>query len=188
VLEETATAAGSAAGSPSPPTGNSLLDAAIRNDMYSKGCICKIKSFKNVFNEMTPAGKPKLFTVYVIEVAPTAPGSSPWTVERRYNEFLQLHTDLKQTSAGRFLRLPGKRYVTLLKRNLEKSFVERRRRDLDAYLSVVLSVKVRCCCRRISFRPLHVRFVYPVHRLQYLQSASPPSQHTSNKHKLCALL
>ncbi|XP_030827981.1 nischarin [Strongylocentrotus purpuratus] len=71
-------------------------------------------------------------TVYTIQVCVD---DCQWTVQHRYSEFNDLHEKL--VSLGRVERslLPPKRLLG----NMSKSFIERRQRDLEAYLQKVIS-------------------------------------------------
>lgn len=73
---------------------------------------------------------------YLVEVQQLSPDetfSSGWVVARRYNEFLRMHSKLREEySVVRSLDFPGKRLVTSLSGN----FVDTRRQALEKYMHV----------------------------------------------------
>lgn len=79
-------------------------------------------------------GKP--ITRYLVEVQQLAEDGAfahGWVVARRYNEFFNLHHDLREKLASvRHLALPGKMLVTAM----SSSFVDSRRAGLEKYLQV----------------------------------------------------
>ncbi|XP_041459389.1 nischarin-like [Lytechinus variegatus] len=74
-------------------------------------------------------------TVYTIQVSVD---DCQWTVQHRYSEFHDLHEKL--VALGRVERslLPPKRILG----NMSKSFIEKRQRDLEAYLQKVSSSRI----------------------------------------------
>jgi sorting nexin-25 len=89
-----------------------------------------------IVNAATAEERGKSVVRYLIEVQQLAPDgsfASGWVVARRYNEFLAMHTKLKDRhSLVRGLDFPGKRLVTAL----SGSFVDTRRTSLEKYLQV----------------------------------------------------
>ncbi|TFK19973.1 structural protein MDM1 [Coprinopsis marcescibilis] len=67
--------------------------------------------------------------------------SSGWVVARRYNEFLSMHTKLRERYAlVRALDFPGKRLVA----SLAGSFLDNRKQALEKYLQGVIAIPVVC--------------------------------------------
>jgi sorting nexin-25 len=89
-----------------------------------------------IVNAATAEESGKSVVRYLIEVQQLAQDgtfASGWVVARRYNEFLAMHTRLKDKHAlVRNLEFPGKRLVTALSGN----FVDTRRTSLEKYLQV----------------------------------------------------
>ncbi|KAF9270672.1 hypothetical protein L218DRAFT_50386 [Marasmius fiardii PR-910] len=81
---------------------------------------------------------------YLVEVQQLAlDGSfaSGWVVARRYNEFLNMHTKLRDKyGLVRNLEFPGKRLVTALSGN----FVDTRRAALEKYLQNLIAIPIVC--------------------------------------------
>jgi len=87
---------------------------------------------------------------YLIEVQQLAQDgsfASGWVVARRYNEFLNMHTKLRERFAlVRNLDFPGKRLVT----TLSGSFLDSRKTALEKYLQVSTEyISVKSIYRRI---------------------------------------
>lgn len=80
-------------------------------------------------------GKPVVrYLVEVKQLAVDDTFASDWVVARRYNEFLLMHTKLREKySIVRGLDFPGKRLVTPLSGN----FVDTRRQALEKYMQVM---------------------------------------------------
>jgi sorting nexin-25 len=73
------------------------------------------------------------YLVEIQQLAPDGSFASGWVVARRYNEFLTMHTKLRERYAlVRNLDFPGKRLVTAL----SGSFVDTRKTALEKYLQV----------------------------------------------------
>ena len=68
---------------------------------------------------------------YVIEITV---GDCKWTIQRRYSEFHDLHEKLVALKKVEKAQLPPKKYL----RNQAKSFVEKRRHELEVYLQTLL--------------------------------------------------
>ncbi|KAF8236783.1 PhoX domain-containing protein [Tricholoma matsutake] len=81
---------------------------------------------------------------YLIEVQQLAPDgcfASGWVVARRYNEFLNMHTKLRERyGLVRNLDFPGKRLVGAL----SGTFLDTRRVALEKYLQSVVSIPIVC--------------------------------------------
>ncbi|PCH34317.1 PhoX domain-containing protein [Wolfiporia cocos MD-104 SS10] len=81
---------------------------------------------------------------YLVEVQQLASDrtfSSGWVVARRYNEFFNMHTKLRERYAlVRQLDFPGKRLVT----SLSGSFVDQRRIALERYLQSLIAIPAVC--------------------------------------------
>ncbi|KAF8346965.1 PhoX domain-containing protein [Amanita rubescens] len=81
---------------------------------------------------------------YLIEVQQLAQDgsfSSGWVVARRYNEFLNMHTKLRERFAlVRNLDFPGKRLVT----SLSGSFLDNRKVALEKYLQSIVTIPLVC--------------------------------------------
>lgn len=63
-------------------------------------------------------------------------GSQIWTLERRYNEFDRLNTEIKKIDPDLKIKLPGKR---LLGDNFSLDFITKRMRGLDEFIKIALS-------------------------------------------------
>lgn len=100
--------------------------------------------YKQSFQSFTKNHKPKFYTVYIIEVTPKD-GSPSWTVVRRYSEFAQLQTDLKRAlpSKAKLVKLPPKRILTFMGRNMDPAFLQKRKDELGVYLALIVANKVR---------------------------------------------
>ncbi|KAH8835579.1 PhoX domain-containing protein [Flagelloscypha sp. PMI_526] len=89
-------------------------------------------------------GSGKSVVRYLVEVQQLAPDgtfASGWVVARRYNEFLALHTKLKEKHAlVRGLEFPGKRLVT----QFSAGFVDTRRVGLEKYMQSVIAIPKAC--------------------------------------------
>jgi sorting nexin-25 len=73
------------------------------------------------------------YLVEIQQLAPDGSFASGWVVARRYNEFLTMHTKLRDKyGLVRNLDFPGKRLVTAL----SNSFVDTRKAALEKYLQV----------------------------------------------------
>ncbi|KAJ7193317.1 PhoX domain-containing protein [Mycena pura] len=81
---------------------------------------------------------------YLVEIQQLAQDgnfSSGWVVARRYNEFLTMHTKLRDKYAlVRNLDFPGKRLVT----SLSGSFVDTRKAALEKYLQSLIAIAIVC--------------------------------------------
>ncbi|XP_071805690.1 nischarin-like isoform X3 [Asterias amurensis] len=71
------------------------------------------------------------YMAYVIEIIV---GDCKWTIQRRYSEFHDLHEKLVALKKVEKAQLPPKKYL----RNQAKSFVEKRRHELEVYLQTLL--------------------------------------------------
>ncbi|XP_070558120.1 nischarin-like isoform X2 [Ptychodera flava] len=71
------------------------------------------------------------YTVYIIEVSVN---DSRWRVRHRYSEFSELHERLVTENKIERSLLPPKKLLG----NLSKSFIEKRQKDLEQYLQVLL--------------------------------------------------
>ncbi|QRV97765.1 sorting nexin-12 [Ceratobasidium sp. AG-Ba] len=81
------------------------------------------------------------YLVEIQQLALDGSFSSGWGVARRYSEFYQMHTRLKERfTAVRALEFPGKRLVTSLSNN----FVDSRRVALEKYLQNLILVPGVC--------------------------------------------
>ncbi|KAG9080530.1 Intermediate filament protein, partial [Ceratobasidium sp. 370] len=81
------------------------------------------------------------YLVEIQQLAPDGSFASGWGVARRYSEFYQMHTRLKERYAAvRALEFPGKRLVTSLSNN----FVDSRRAALEKYLQNLVLVPSVC--------------------------------------------
>ncbi|KAG8733699.1 Intermediate filament protein [Ceratobasidium sp. 414] len=81
------------------------------------------------------------YLVEIQQLAPDGSFTSGWGVARRYSEFYQMHTRLKERYAAvRALEFPGKRLVTSLSNN----FVDSRRAALEKYLQKLVLVPSVC--------------------------------------------
>ncbi|RDD40439.1 Sorting nexin-13 [Trichoplax sp. H2] len=82
-------------------------------------------------------GTGKTYAVYAISVTKHSPtGDESWEVYRRYSDFHDLHMQLKEKLGGKLsISLPGKRTFG---NNLDKAFLESRRRKLDLYLKGIV--------------------------------------------------
>jgi sorting nexin-25 len=73
------------------------------------------------------------YLVEVQQLAPDGTFASGWVVARRYNEFLRMHSKLRDRyTLVKGLDFPGKRLVP----SLSGSFVDTRRHALEKYLQV----------------------------------------------------
>ncbi|KAJ7610776.1 PhoX domain-containing protein [Roridomyces roridus] len=81
------------------------------------------------------------YLVEIQQLAPDGSFASGWVVARRYNEFLTMHTKLRDRYAlVRNLEFPGKRLVTAL----SGSFVDTRKAALEKYLQNLVSIPIVC--------------------------------------------
>ncbi|KAJ7161278.1 PhoX domain-containing protein [Mycena crocata] len=81
------------------------------------------------------------YLVEIQQLAPDGSFASGWVVARRYNEFLTMHTKLRDRYAlVRNLDFPGKRLVTAL----SGSFVDTRKAALEKYLQNLISIPIVC--------------------------------------------
>ncbi|KAJ7170182.1 PhoX domain-containing protein [Mycena filopes] len=81
------------------------------------------------------------YLVEIQQLAPDGSFASGWVVARRYNEFLTMHTKLRERYAlVRNLDFPGKRLVTAL----SGSFVDTRKVALEKYLQSLISIPIVC--------------------------------------------
>ncbi|KAJ7459152.1 PhoX domain-containing protein [Mycena galericulata] len=81
------------------------------------------------------------YLVEIQQLAPDGSFASGWVVARRYNEFLTMHTKLRDRYAlVRNLDFPGKRLVTAL----SGSFVDTRKVALEKYLQNLISIPIVC--------------------------------------------
>ncbi|KAG8768998.1 Intermediate filament protein [Ceratobasidium sp. 428] len=81
------------------------------------------------------------YLVEIQQLASDGSFASGWGVARRYSEFYQMHTRLKERYAAvRALEFPGKRLVTSLSNN----FVDSRRSALEKYLQNLVLVSSVC--------------------------------------------
>ncbi|KAF8215891.1 PhoX domain-containing protein [Mycena galopus ATCC 62051] len=81
------------------------------------------------------------YLVEIQQLAPDGSFASGWVVARRYNEFLTMHTKLRDKYAlVRNLDFPGKRLVTAL----SNSFVDTRKVALEKYLQNLIAIPIVC--------------------------------------------
>ncbi|KAK7063970.1 PXA domain-containing protein [Favolaschia claudopus] len=81
------------------------------------------------------------YLVEIQQLAPDGSFASGWVVARRYNEFLTIHTKLRDKYAlVRNLDFPGKRLVTAL----SNSFVDTRKTALEKYLQNIIAIPIVC--------------------------------------------
>ncbi|KAJ6575421.1 PhoX domain-containing protein [Mycena capillaripes] len=81
------------------------------------------------------------YLVEIQQLAPDGSFASGWVVARRYNEFLTMHTKLRDRYAlVRNLDFPGKRLVTAL----SNSFVDTRKVALEKYLQSLIAIPIVC--------------------------------------------
>ncbi|KAF7347585.1 hypothetical protein MVEN_01515200 [Mycena venus] len=81
------------------------------------------------------------YLVEIQQLAPDGSFASGWVVARRYNEFLTMHTKLRDKYAlVRNLDFPGKRLVTAL----SNSFVDTRKAALEKYLQHLIAIPIVC--------------------------------------------
>ncbi|KAJ7269426.1 structural protein MDM1 [Mycena haematopus] len=81
------------------------------------------------------------YLVEIQQLAPDGSFASGWVVARRYNEFLTMHTKLRDKYAlVRNLDFPGKRLVTAL----SNSFVDTRKAALEKYLQNIIAIPIVC--------------------------------------------
>ncbi|KAF7303221.1 hypothetical protein MKEN_01285900 [Mycena kentingensis (nom. inval.)] len=81
------------------------------------------------------------YLVEIQQLAQDGSFASGWVVARRYNEFLTMHTKLRERyGLVRNLDFPGKRLVTAL----SGSFVDTRKVALEKYLQSVIAIPIVC--------------------------------------------
>ncbi|KAF7307170.1 hypothetical protein MIND_00510600 [Mycena indigotica] len=81
------------------------------------------------------------YLVEIQQLAQDGSFASGWVVARRYNEFLSMHTKLRERYAlVRSLEFPGKRLVTAL----SGSFVDTRKIALEKYLQNLIAIPIVC--------------------------------------------
>ncbi|KAG7099671.1 hypothetical protein E1B28_001496 [Marasmius oreades] len=81
------------------------------------------------------------YLVEVQQLASDGSFASGWVVARRYNEFFNMHTKLRDKyGLVRNLEFPGKRLVTAL----SGSFVDTRRAALEKYLQNIIAIPIVC--------------------------------------------
>ncbi|KAJ7878595.1 PhoX domain-containing protein [Mycena leptocephala] len=81
------------------------------------------------------------YLVEIQQLAPDGSFASGWVVARRYNEFLTMHTKLRDKyGLVRNLDFPGKRLVTAL----SNSFVDTRKAALEKYLQSLIAIPIVC--------------------------------------------
>eukprot|EP00921_Rhytidocystis_pertsovi_P022936 GHVQ01036539.1.p1 GENE.GHVQ01036539.1~~GHVQ01036539.1.p1 ORF type:complete len:250 (+),score=30.52 GHVQ01036539.1:263-1012(+) len=83
-------------------------------------------------------------TEYIIHVRP--PSEDPvksWFVNKRYREIRELHDHMKLVYPEHLSWFPAKR----LFRNMDSAFVEQRQRDLQKYMTMLLSYEPLCTWR-----------------------------------------
>ncbi|XP_078595574.1 nischarin-like [Branchiostoma floridae x Branchiostoma japonicum] len=96
------------------------------------------------------------YTVYVIEV--TA-GMNTWTVRHRYSEFSELHEKLLSEKKVDKNALPPKKLLG----NMSKSFVEKRQKELEAYLQMLLEKHQDCIPKVLErFLDFHLYEIFGV--------------------------
>ena len=81
----------------------------------------------------------KTYALYALAVSRqwTSGKDESWTTFRRYREFYDLHCSLKENGSNiGNLRLPGKTFF----KDLKEDFLEKRRGELNCYLSSLLSI------------------------------------------------
>jgi sorting nexin-25 len=81
------------------------------------------------------------YLVEVQQLAPDGTFASGWVVARRYNEFLRMHSKLRDRyTLVKGLDFPGKRLVP----SLSGSFVDTRRHALEKYLQNLIAIPIVC--------------------------------------------
>nr|GAT61026.1 predicted protein [Mycena chlorophos] len=81
------------------------------------------------------------YLVEIQQLAQDGSFASGWVVARRYNEFLSMHTKLRERyGLVRNLEFPGKRLVTAL----SGSFVDTRKVALEKYLQSLIAIPIVC--------------------------------------------
>uniref|UniRef100_A0A673IJY7 Sorting nexin 13 n=1 Tax=Sinocyclocheilus rhinocerous TaxID=307959 RepID=A0A673IJY7_9TELE len=93
----------------------------------------------------------KTYALYTITV--TSDGSEDiWKTYRRYSDFHDFHMRITEQfeSLGPILKLPGKKTFN----NMDREFLEKRKKDLNAYLQVLLNPEMVKAC------PMLIPYVY----------------------------
>ncbi|TFY81519.1 hypothetical protein EWM64_g2490 [Hericium alpestre] len=97
-----------------------------------------------IMNSTVGQEQGKAVVRYLVEVQQLAPDGSlatGWVVARRYNEFLHMHSRLRERYANvRNLDFPGKRLVTVL----SGSFIDVRRAALEKYMQNLILIPAVC--------------------------------------------
>ena len=109
-----------------------LNDGSERNNRR-KSLECS--SIRISIDDTELAGVGEQYILFVIRVSP---GLKSWIIKRRYSDFKILHKSLSQHISSDILaKLPPKRYLFS---SIESKFVEERRRQLQIYLSAIVSI------------------------------------------------
>ncbi|KAJ6483907.1 PhoX domain-containing protein [Mycena vulgaris] len=131
----------------------SAMNRELRELQFQKLQYEQQESANRLFSDRTKVGivsstvgdeEGKSVVRYLVEIQQLAPDgsfASGWVVARRYNEFLTMHTKLRDRYAlVRNLDFPGKRLVTAL----SGSFVDTRKVALEKYLQNLISIPIVC--------------------------------------------
>ncbi|XP_078676623.1 nischarin-like [Branchiostoma floridae x Branchiostoma belcheri] len=96
------------------------------------------------------------YTVYIIEVTS---GTNTWTVRHRYSEFSELHEKLLSEKKVDKNALPPKKLLG----NMSKSFVEKRQKELEVYLQMLLEKHQDCIPKVLErFLDFHLYEIFGV--------------------------
>ncbi|RWS25002.1 Serine/threonine-protein kinase Sgk3-like protein, partial [Leptotrombidium deliense] len=104
----------------------------------SKNCPLNGHISANVVSSEIFDGDGKKFTVYKMSVSC---GGHRWQVDRRYNEFRELVSNLKRIYPTFVLKLPGKK---LFGNNFKSDFIRSRRQGLDEFVQGLCSDPQLC--------------------------------------------
>ncbi|XP_064204393.1 sorting nexin-13 isoform X4 [Anguilla rostrata] len=92
----------------------------------------------------------KTYALYAITVSRKAPDGSgdTWVTYRRYSDFHDFHMRITEQfeSLAPILKLPGKKTFN----NMDRDFLERRKKDLNAYLQLLLNPETMKACPTLS--------------------------------------
>ncbi|XP_035286928.1 sorting nexin-13-like isoform X2 [Anguilla anguilla] len=92
----------------------------------------------------------KTYALYAITVSRKAPDGSgdAWVTYRRYSDFHDFHMRITEQfeSLAPILKLPGKKTFN----NMDRDFLERRKKDLNAYLQLLLNPETMKACPTLS--------------------------------------
>ncbi|KAJ8415872.1 hypothetical protein AAFF_G00404290 [Aldrovandia affinis] len=92
----------------------------------------------------------KTYALYAITVFRKAPESSEdtWVTYRRYSDFHDFHMRIMEQfeNLAPILRLPGKKTFN----NMDRDFLEKRKKDLNAYLQLLLNPETMKACPTLA--------------------------------------